>query len=78
MVELSTVEMHTKMLPARFASASEFIDYQLGGRLANAVSTLSVETRRSLVTALSKAFAPYVSPQGLVFPMEAHVVVART
>jgi hypothetical protein len=55
MVESSTLEMHTETLPARFASASDFIEYQLGGRLPNAVSTLSDETRRSLATALSKA-----------------------
>jgi SAM-dependent methyltransferase len=78
LVELSTVEMHTKTLPARFVSASDFIDYQLGGRLANAVSTLSVERRTNLVAALYEAFEPYVGPDGLVFPMEAHVVVART
>ena len=77
MVELSTVDMHTKTLPARFASASDFIEYQLGGRLANAVSTLSDETRTALVAALHKALEPHVGPDGLAFPMEAHVVVAR-
>lgn len=76
-VELSALEMHTKTLPARFASASDFIDYQLGGRLANAVSTLSDETRAVLVAQLSKAFNPYVDPEGMAFPMEAHVVLAR-
>jgi SAM-dependent methyltransferase len=68
MLELSTVEMHTKTLPARFASASDFIDYQLGGRLASAVSTLSDETRTALVAALRKAFEPYVGPDGLAVP----------
>jgi ubiquinone/menaquinone biosynthesis C-methylase UbiE len=77
MVELSTVEMHTKILSARFASARDFIEYQVGGRLANAVSTLSDETRTALVAALSKGFEPYVGPDGLAFPMEAHVVVAQ-
>lgn len=77
-VELSTIEMHTETLPARFALASDFIEYQLRGRLANAASTLSDETRTALVAALRQAFEPYVGPDGLVFPMEAHVVVART
>ena len=77
MAELSTVDMHTKTLPARFSSASDFIGYQLGGRLANAVSTLSDETRTALVAALHKALEPHVGPDGLAFPMEAHVVVAR-
>ena len=77
-VELSPVDMHTKTLSARFASASDFIDYQFGGRLANAVSTLSEERRAALVAALRKAFEPYVGPEGLAFPMEAHVMVART
>jgi hypothetical protein len=77
MMELSAMEMHTKTLPARFPSASDFIEYQLGGRLANAVSTLSDEIRTALVAALRKAFEPYVGPDGLAFPMEAHVVLAR-
>jgi ubiquinone/menaquinone biosynthesis C-methylase UbiE len=77
MVELSAIEMRTKTLPARFASARDFIDYQLGGRLANAVSTLSDGARADLVAALAKAFEPFVSPDGLTFPMEAHVVLAR-
>ena len=74
--ELSTVQMHTKTLPTRFVSTRDFIEYQLGGRLANAVSTLSDETRTALVAALHKAFEPYVGPDGLAFPMEAHVVIA--
>jgi ubiquinone/menaquinone biosynthesis C-methylase UbiE len=72
MVELSTVEIDTKTLPARFASV-----YQLGGRLANAVGTLSDEAHKILVAALHQAFEPNVSPQGLEFPMEAHVAVAQ-
>ena len=76
MAELSIVEMRTKTLPARFASAADFIDYQLGGRLANAVSTLSDETRAALIVALRKAFESFVGSNGLAFPMEAHVVVA--
>lgn len=76
-VELAGFQMNTKTLPARFTSVNDFIEYQLGGRLANAVSTLNDETRTALVGALRKAFEPYVGPDGLVFPMEAHVVVAR-
>jgi hypothetical protein len=75
---LSAVRMHTKILTVRFPLASDFIDYQLGGRLANAVSKLSDETRAALVTALWTGFEPYTSPDGLAFPMEAHVVLART
>jgi len=75
--KLSTVQIHTKTLPARFASARDFIDYQLGGRLANAVSPLSDETRTALIAALCKAFEPYVNSDGLAFPMEAHVVLAQ-
>ena len=75
--ELSKVQINTKTLSARFASTRDFIDYQLGGRLASAVSTLSNETRASLVAALCKAFEPYVDSDGLAFPMQAHVVVAQ-
>ena len=75
--ELTKVQIHTKTLMARFASARDFIDYQLGGRLANAVNPLSDETRTALVAALCKAFEPYVDTDGLAFPMEAHVVLAQ-
>lgn len=77
MAELSAIDMHTKTLPARFSSASDFIEYQLGGRLGNAVSTLTDDTRTALVSALCKAFESNVSTDGMVFPMEAHVVLAR-
>jgi ubiquinone/menaquinone biosynthesis C-methylase UbiE len=68
---------HTKTLNAQFAGANDFIDYQLGGRLANAVSNLSEEARGALVSALQTEFGPYTGPEGLAFPMEAHVAVAR-
>jgi len=75
--ELSIVQSHTKTLPAHFPAAGDFIEYQLGGRLANAVKTLSPDSRAALVAAMHNAFEPYVGPDGLVFPMEAHVVIAR-
>jgi ubiquinone/menaquinone biosynthesis C-methylase UbiE len=77
LVELSAVDVHTKTLSARFPSVSDFVEYQLGGRLANAVGALTDDTRTALVSALCKAFEPYVGPEGLAFPMEAHVVLAR-
>lgn len=77
MAGLSTVRIHTKTLTARFPLTSDFIDYQLGGRLANAVSKLSDDTRAALVAALRTGFEPYTDPDGLAFPMEAHVVLAR-
>jgi hypothetical protein len=73
----SVEQHHTKTLNAQFAAANDFIDYQLGGRLANAVSKLSDEARGALVSALQTEFGPYTSSAGLAFPMEAHVVVAR-
>jgi ubiquinone/menaquinone biosynthesis C-methylase UbiE len=76
MAEFSTIEMHTKTLSARFASADDFFDYQLGGRLANAVITLSDQTRAALIAALRVALEPFVDSNGLAFPMEAHVVIA--
>jgi len=76
-VELSTVQIHTKTLVARFPVARDFIEYQLGGRLASAVSPLNDETRMALVAALCKAFEPYVDSDGLAFPLQAHVVLAQ-
>jgi ubiquinone/menaquinone biosynthesis C-methylase UbiE len=75
--EFSTVKTHNKTLLVRFASRDDFIDYQLGGRLASAVNTLSDETRTNLVAALRKAFEAYVDSDELAFSMHAHVVLAR-
>jgi len=77
MAEFSTVQIHTKTLTARFVLADDFTNYQLAGRLVNAVSKLSDETRAALVTALRTAFEPYTDPDGLAFPMEAHVAIAQ-
>jgi ubiquinone/menaquinone biosynthesis C-methylase UbiE len=73
----SIEQVHTKTLNTQFSAANDFIGYQLGGRLANAVSKLSDETREALVAALKTEFGPYTNSDGLAFPMEAHVVVAR-
>ena len=73
----SKEQVQTKTLNAQFSAANDFIDYQLGGRLANAVGKLSDETREALVAALQTGFGPYTSSAGLAFPMEAHVVVAQ-
>ncbi|HXV81704.1 MAG TPA: methyltransferase domain-containing protein [Candidatus Binatia bacterium] len=76
-VGFSIEQVHTKTLNAQFSAANDFINYQLGGRLANAVGKLNDEERGALVLALQAEFGPYTSSTGLVFPMEAHVVVAR-
>jgi SAM-dependent methyltransferase len=77
MAEFPIVRNQTKTLVARFVLADDFIDYQLAGRLANAVSKLSDEKRLALVTSLRTVFERYAGPDGLQFPMEAHVIVAR-
>ena len=44
--EFSTVQLHTKTLTARFVSARDFIDYQLGGRLAARSARLTMRHAR--------------------------------
>jgi ubiquinone/menaquinone biosynthesis C-methylase UbiE len=74
---LAEVRIYAKTLAARFLSSDDFINYQLGGRLAGAVNKLNDDARVALITALRKTFEPYSGPQGLTFPMEAQVIVAR-
>ena len=66
------------MLTVRFTTIDEFIAYQLAGLLAPAVGQLSDDLRAALLAEARAAFKPYGGHKEAGFPMEAHVVIART
>ena len=61
-------------LPARFASADELIRFHGG---AERIAELDAERRDAFWEAARAAVAPNATPDGLVFTMDANVVVAR-
>ena len=58
---------------ARFPAADDFIQYYLASRFAAAVSQLADEVRAAMEADARAALGPFVGPQGLAFPMTAHV-----
>lgn len=73
-----SVEIATRSLPARFPSAAVLIEHQLAGGLAVTLRALGDARRAALLADAHARLAPYEGPDGLVFPQEAHVVLART
>ena len=69
------VTIETRAVAAHFASTHAAIDYYLTGLLASAISGLSEDSRGALAADLDAALQPYVGPEGLTSPTEAHVVV---
>jgi ubiquinone/menaquinone biosynthesis C-methylase UbiE len=62
---------------ARFPSADEFIRYYLASRFAAAVAELTEEARAAMESDARAALGRFVGPDGLTFPMEAHVALGR-
>jgi ubiquinone/menaquinone biosynthesis C-methylase UbiE len=75
--EFQEVKIETRPMAAHFASVETALDYYLGGILSNAISGLSEASRAALVADLSAALQPYIGGDGVTFPTEAHVVVAK-
>jgi ubiquinone/menaquinone biosynthesis C-methylase UbiE len=74
--EAISVESRTEI--ARFRSVGHLLSACLtGSRLGEAVARADDSVRRKLVSDLCARLAPYVSPKGLAFPVEALLIRAR-
>jgi ubiquinone/menaquinone biosynthesis C-methylase UbiE len=62
---------------ARFPSADGFIQYNFSSRFAAAVAPLTDEARAAMETAARAALGPFIEPDGLAFPMEAHIATGH-
>jgi ubiquinone/menaquinone biosynthesis C-methylase UbiE len=70
------VKLETRAMPAQFASVRATVDYYLNGILSSAISGLDEASRAALVADLRTVLEPYLGNNGIIFPTEAHVVVA--
>lgn len=72
------VHLHTAVLPVRFASPEQFVWLEmLHSHLENPVAQMDVHALSVLVSEVNAALQPYVTSDGLAFPMQAHLVNAR-
>lgn len=62
----------------RYPTPAEFLRREVASSpLAGPVAALSAETRRRLVSALATGLQEYMDDDGIVFPMETYVILAR-
>ena len=72
------VHLHTAVLTVRFASPEQFVWLEmLPSHLENPVARMDVHALSVLVSEVNAALQPYVTSDGLAFPMQAHLVNAR-
>ncbi len=72
-----TVEVSPAVVKARFPSPEEFVRHQVAGSpLAGPVAQADDESRAALIAEVTTALHPYVSDEGLTFPLETNQAVA--
>jgi hypothetical protein len=72
------VSLHSAVLTVRFASPEHFVWLEmLPSHLENPVAQMDVHALSVLVSEVNTALYPYVTSDGLAFPMQAHLVTAR-
>jgi ubiquinone/menaquinone biosynthesis C-methylase UbiE len=73
----NTARIHSDVRMVRFASPEAFVQYQVAGSpLANHVAEVGEAVQQALVQEVSAAMGAYMNDAGLVFPIEAHIVIA--
>jgi ubiquinone/menaquinone biosynthesis C-methylase UbiE len=71
------VDVETVVIVVRLASVADYVRIQLAATPIGAAVADRDRLFDVLVEELSEALAPYVGPEGLGFPQESHVVLAR-
>jgi SAM-dependent methyltransferase len=72
------VHLHTADLTVRFASPEQFVWLEMiPSHLENPVAKMDMHALSVLVSEVNAALQPYVTSDGLAFPMQAHLVNAR-
>lgn len=74
----SAARMRIHLFAVRFASIQEFFDDEVAATpLAQSIPDLPEATRRAMVRDLTEALADYTDDDGVVFPIESHIVRAE-
>ena len=72
------VQLHTILKTAHFASPEQFVRLEMiPSHLESPVAGTDERSLSVLISEVNTALQPYVSPDGLAFPMQAHLVTAQ-
>lgn len=72
------VTRHVASQPLRYSSPEEFVrTYVISTPLANLLAQVEEARRTALVAEVSVALQPYIDGDGLVFPIESQMIIAR-
>jgi SAM-dependent methyltransferase len=72
------VRLRLAVVPVRYPSAEQLLWQEAASSpLAGPLGRLDGEARRALVAAVAEAMRPYVDDDGVMIPLEYHVVLAR-
>ena len=72
------VQIRSDVRMVRFASAEAFVQHQVAGSpLASHVARVDDRAREELVREVTAAMQAYVSDEGVAFPIEGHLALAR-
>ena len=76
--QFTEVLIHRDTRTVRFPSPEELVAALVGGsNLARSGISIEGEVREALISNVSATLQPYVDSEGLTFPMEAHLALAR-
>jgi SAM-dependent methyltransferase len=72
------VQLHTTVRTVHFASPEQFVQIEMTpSHLEGPVARMDERALSVLISEVKTALQPYVSPDGLAFPMQAHLVTAQ-
>jgi SAM-dependent methyltransferase len=72
------VQLHTTVRTVHFASPEQFVQIEMTpSHLEGPVAGMDERALSVLISEVKTALQPYVSPDGLAFPMQAHLVTAQ-
>ena len=72
------VQLHTTVRTAHFASPEQFVRLEMiPSHLESPLARVDERALSVLISEVNTALQPYVSPDGLAFPMQAHLVTAQ-
>ena len=72
------IQLHTTVRTAHFASPEQFVQIEMTpSHLESPVAGMDERALSLLMSEVNTALQPYVSPNGLAFPMQAHLVTAQ-
>jgi SAM-dependent methyltransferase len=73
------IAIRAEAKPVRFFSPEAFVEqFVIGSPLAGALAHVEPDTMRAIIREVGAQLEPFMTPEGLSFPIEGHLVAARS